>query len=253
MAEIKLINGDCLVEMPNICDNSIDLILCDLPYGILAHKWDSIIPMDRLWSEYNRIIKDDGVIALFAREPFTSRLICSNIDDYRYSWIWVKESPTGFLNSAYRPLQLTEDIAIFSKAKVGSNSKNKIRYNPQGVVEVNASRRNNPNNSWREQFGYNQKNNVLNSDKEYTQKYTNHPTNVIKFSRDKDALHPTQKPVALLEYLINTYTNEGDIVLDNCMGSGSTMVACVNTNRNGIGIELDDKYFMIAKQRLNYE
>lgn len=247
---IRLICGECLEEMSKIPDSSIDMVLCDLPYGVTANRWDSVIPFDLLWEQYERVIKDDGVIVLFGREPFTSMLICSNLPLYRYSWTWVKEHPTGFLNSAYRPLQSTEDIVVFSKAKVGSNARNKIRYNPQGAVEVNKVKRNSVNSSWRNTFGYSVGGNVLNSDKEYVQRFTNLPNNVLHFSRDGGQLHPTQKPVALLEYLIKTYTKEGDLVLDNCAGSFSTGVAAQNTDRDFIGIELDEEYFRIGCERM---
>lgn len=247
---IKLLQGDCIELMKDISDKSIDMVLCDLPYGATALKWDNVIDFKLLWQEYERIIKDDGIICLFGIQPFTSMLIASNLKLYRYSWIWEKNSATGHLNANYKPLNITEDICIFSKGKVGSLSKNPIRYYPQNVKEINLKKKNNPNSTWRKRKGYNSMNNILNSDKEFTQKYTGYPTNILKFKRDKCTYHPAQKPVALLEYLIKTYTNEGDTVLDNCMGSGSTGVACINTNRNFIGMELDEKYFNIAKERI---
>lgn len=247
---IELLKGDCLEVIKSIPDESIDLILCDLPYGTTCNNWDKIIPMDKLWEQYERIIKDNGVIALFATQPFTTFLINSNLKLYRYSWIWKKDSPSGFLNCNYAPLKITEDICIFSKAKVGSLSKNPIRYYPQGVTEVNLDKRNNPHSTWRKNKGYSATTNKLNSTEHYTQKYTGYPNNILEFARDKNAVHPTQKPVALCEYLIKTYTNDGDIVLDNCMGSGTTGVACKNLNRNFIGIELNEKYFQMAKERI---
>ena len=253
MSEIKLYNGDCLELMKDIPDKSIDMILCDLPYGTTALSWDSIIPFEPLWEQYERIIKDNGIIALFGVEPFTSLLITSNLSMYRYSWIWKKETATGHLNANYKPLNITEDICIFSKGTVGSLSKNPIKYYPLGLKEVNKQKKNNPNSTWRKNKGYNTSNNKLNSDKPFIQKYTGYPNNILEFKRDKEKLHPTQKPVALLEYLIKTYTNEGDIVLDNTMGSGSTGVACVNTKRNFIGMELDETYFNIAKERIEKE
>ena len=250
--KIKLYKGDCLELMKNIPDKSIDLILCDLPYGCgkTYNKWDKSIPVNKLWDEYNRVIKENGIICLFSQEPFTSELILSNKAKYRYKWIWKKESPIGFLNANYKPLGITEEICIFSNYTVGSASKNKIRYNPQGVIEINKKKRNNPNSSWRKNKGYSVGSNILNSNKPFIQKYTNYPVEIISFARDKERYHPTQKPVALLEYLIKTYTTERETVLDNCMGSGSTGVACVNTNRNFIGIELDNTYYDIAKNRI---
>lgn len=250
MKDIELWHGDCLELMKNIEDKSIDLILCDLPYGTTACKWDVVIPFDKLWEQYNRIIKEDGVIVLFGIQPFTTMLISSNVKLFRYSWIWVKDSPTGFLNCNYRPLQSTEDIVVFSNGKVGSLSKKPIRYYPQGLSVINKEKTNRGNSTWREKHGYLSRNNKLNSNEVYIQKYTGYPDNLLSFSREKNAIHPTQKPVALLEYLIKTYTNENDLVLDNTMGSGSTGVACVNTNRRFIGIEKDEKFFEIAKDRI---
>jgi site-specific DNA-methyltransferase (adenine-specific) len=247
---MKLYNADCLEVMPTFPDKSIDLILCDLPYGTTSCKWDIIIPFDKLWEQYERIIKDDGIICLFGNQPFFSLLIASNIKLFRYSMIWEKDGPTGFLNANYKPLSIYEEIAIFSKGTVGSLSKNKIKYNPQGVIEVNKVKKNNPKSSWRKNKGYAAEGNVLNSDKEYKQRFTNYPNNILQFCRDKDAVHPTQKPVELLEYLIKTFSDEGDLVLDNTVGSGSTGVACKNTNRDFIGIEKDPDFFKIAEDRV---
>lgn len=247
MSEIKLYHGDCLEQMNNIKDKSVDMILCDPPYGTTAHKWDCILPYDKLWESYNRVIRDDGVIVLFSTQPFTSTLICSNLNNFRYCWIWKKESPTGFLNSSYAPLKLTEDICVFSKCTVGSLSKNPIRYFVE--KKENGIKKNNPNSKIRERSGYRRGNNVLNSNKEYLSK-TGCLNNILEYKRDTEHYHPTQKPVSLLEKLIQIYTKEGDVVLDNCMGSGSTGVACKNTNRNFIGIEIDDKYFEIARNRI---
>lgn len=251
--EIDLRCGDCLDIMKEIPNNSIDCIICDLPYGTTAHKWDAIIPFESLWSQYNRIIKQNGVIVLFATEPFTSSLIMSNPNLYRYSWIWEKESANGFLNANYAPLKITEDICVFSKAKVGSLSKNPIVFHPPTLVPINKAKRNNPKSNYRKQNGYQSSNNILNSDKEYTQKYTGYPNNILFFARDSVTYHPTQKPIDLLKYLIKTYTNEEDIVLDNCMGSGTTGVACKHLNRKFIGIEKDNEYFEIAKKRIENE
>ena len=250
---MTLLQGDCLELMKQVPDKSIDLILCDLPYGTTALKWDKVLDKNKLWEQYKRIIKDNGIICLFGAQPFTSMLIASNLDMYRYSWLWKKESATGYLNSKYRPLQITEDIVVFSYAKVGSLAKHPITYHPPGLVEVNIVKKNNPNSTWRKNKGYDSMNNELNSDKEFIQKYTGYPNNILEFPRDKNTVHPTQKPVALLEYLVKTYTNEGDTVLDNCMGSGSTGVACQNTNREFIGMELDEKYYKIACERLGVQ
>jgi len=244
-------NEDCLVGMDKIEDKSIDMILCDLPYGTTAAcKWDSVLPFDKLWKQYDRIIKDDGVIALFGAQPFTSVLICSNLELYRYSWIWKKNTATGFLNCNYAPLKAFEDVCIFSKCTVGSASKNKIRYYPPGLVAIDKVKHNNPNSKFRQSQGYESKNNIINSNKEFVQKYKGYPNNILCFDRDSNPIHPTQKPVALCEYLINTYTKPGEIILDNCMGSGTTAMAAINTGRLYIGFELDKAYYDKSKERI---
>ena len=216
------------------------MILCDLPYGTTACKWDVIISFDKLWEQYRRIIKDNGAIVLFGSEPFSSQLRLSNLDWFKYDWIWDKKTGLGFLDSKYRPLKQHEIISVFSKGGCSNGSKIPMIYNPQGLIPTTKK------NS-------NSKSNILNSEprkrKQLDTKYTNYPKTIITFSREV-GLHPTQKPVALCEYLIKTYTNENDLVLDNCMGSGTTGVACLNSDRNFIGIELDENYFNIAKQRI---
>ena len=231
---MTLLNGDCLELMKDIPDKSIDLILCDLPYGTTQCKWDVIIPFDKLWAHYNRIIKDNGAILLFSRQPFTSQLVSSNLKMYRHELIWQKEQATNFLHIKKQFGQITENIEVFYK--------HQPTYNPQMVKSDKPIKSNGGNSS----KTYNNQTFIGSNEVRY-EKY---PTNILCFKRDKTGLHPTQKPVALLEYLIKTYTNEGDTVLDNCMGSGSTGVACINTNREFIGIELDENYFNIAKERL---
>ncbi len=251
MSEQKIYFGDCLDIMPSIPDASVDLIICDLPYGQgVVHKWNKTLPIDKLWEHYNRIIKRNGVICLFGTQPFTSFMVCSNPKMYRYMWLWKKETPTGFLNANYKPLNAIEEIMVFSKATVGSLSKYPIPYHPPTLIKINKVKRNNQNNGWREVMGYMGKSNVLNSDKEYLQKFTNYPTTILEYSREKEQIHPTQKPIDLLEFLIKTYTHENDLVVDNCMGSGSTGVACKNTNRSFIGIEKERKYYEMAKKRI---
>ena len=240
MSNIKLLNGDCLELMKDIPDKSIDMILCDLPYGTTDCKWDNVIPFETLWEQYNRIIKDNSAICLFGQQPFTSKLINSNLKLFRYEWIWQKTKSTGFMNAKKMPLKSHENILIFYK-KLPT-------YNPQGIV-----------NNVSIKAGRSEKGNIRVYGKtgcgnpDYIQTASNYPKDVITFSNpsNKGHKHPTQKPVALLEYLIRTYTNEGEIVLDNCMGSGSTCVACVNTNRHYIGFELDPQYYDIACKRLN--
>ncbi|WAW14733.1 DNA-methyltransferase [Peptostreptococcus equinus] len=232
----ELFEGDCLDLMNNIDDKSIDLIICDLPYGTTACRWDTIIDLEKLWIQYNRIIKDRGMIVLFSAQPFTTKLINSNIKNYKYSWYWIKNNVTGFNFAKYQPMRKVEDINIFYKSKP--------LYIPQGIKKIENSRIRVRKPGKRESI-YDEKNTLCN--KEYIQKYTNYPNNVLYFNKDSKCQHPTQKPVDLLKYLINTYTREEMIVLDNCMGSGSTGVACAELNRRFIGMESDNEYFKIAK------
>lgn len=219
--------------MKDIPDNSVDMVLCDLPYGTTACKWDIIIPFTELWDAYKRIVKDNGAIVLFSAQPFTTKLIHSNLKQFKYCWYWVKPYSTGFCFAKYQPMRRVEDICVFYKKGV--------TYYPQGLKEVE--------NAKPKKGGGGQVYNKL--DKAYTPKYTNYPTNILKYNGVyKDRLHPTQKPVELLEYLIKTYTKEGELVLDNCMGSGSTGVACMKTGRKFIGIEKDNTYYQKAKERI---
>lgn len=248
---IQLIHDDCLQVMPKLIEEGVkvDLILTDLPYNVTNNTWDCIIPFREMWECINGLSDMGTIIVLFSNQPFTSQLILSNLEDYRYSWVWNKSEGSNFLNCNYMPLKITEDINVFSKSTVGSRSKNPIRYNPQSVKMINKTKKNNPKSNFRNNMGYNGGNNILNSNKEYMQKYTNYPVNILNFEKDHNGFHPTQKPVELLEYLIKTYTDEGDVVLDFTMGSGSTGVACLQTNRNFIGIEKEKKYYRIAKKR----
>ena len=232
---MTLLQGDCLELMKQVPDKSIDLILCDLPYGTTANKWDTVIPFDKLWAQYKRIIKDNGAILLFSQMPFGANLIMSNPKMFRYEWIWEKENGTGFLHAKKMPLKKHENILVFYK--------HLPTYNPQMREGFKPYYKDNSDSSTSSSNYMPLKGVVSSSDG------TRYPIDMIKFNRDR-GLHPTQKPVALLEYLIKTYTNEGDVVLDNCMGSGSTGVACQNTNREFIGMELDEKYFQIACDRL---
>ena len=235
--DIGLHQGDCLELMNGIEDKSVDMILCDLPYGTTACSWDSVIDFNKLWKQYNRIVKDNGAIVLFGSEPFSTALRSSNLDVYRYDWKWIKQRGTGHLNSKKQPMRDNEDIIIFYK--------NQCVYNPQGTIlgEFNNNRPAKSKIS----------SDVYSSEVEIgVSKVGNYPTNTLYFDKICiNQIHPTQKPVALLEYLIKTYTNEGQVVLDNTMGSGSTGVACKNTNRRFIGIEMDEDYFNVAKERLN--
>lgn len=236
---IELYNDDCLKIMEQISDKSIDLILCDLPYGRTHNCWDIILPFDELWDRYERIIKDDGVIALFADGMFMADLMVSNKKMWKYNLVWDKVLTSGFLNANRMPLRSHEEIVIFYKKQP--------TYNPQKTQgKPNHSRgslKENQNNNY---GNYNFQDNceMLGDMK--------HPKSIISVSKPHPSkmMHPTQKPIELLEWLIKTYTNENDLVLDNCMGSGSTGVACVNTNRNFIGIELNNDYFNIANNRI---
>ena len=241
--KIQLYNDDCLNAMKNIPDKSVDLVLCDLPYGTTSQTWDTIIPMDKLWKEYKRIITDTGVIALFGDASiFMAKLISSNEKMYKYSWIWKKPYVPGGLFAKYQPLRNLESISIFYK-KAG-------QYFPQMGEGKPYSR----NKNGQDSLVNNSITNSILTRKSVVDITSRYPTLILEGKKfllaNNKRLHPNQKPVPLLEYLIKTYTEEGMTVLDNCMGSGSTMVACINTNRNGIGIELDNDYFNISKTRI---
>lgn len=239
--DIQLFNDDCLVKMSDITDKSIDLILCDLPYGTTSCSWDIIIPFDKLWEQYNRIIKDKGAIVLFGTEPFSSYLRLSNIDNYRYDLVWKKQKPCNFFQLKRRFGKCTENICVFYK--------NQCTYNPQMSKFEGKPVSNNTNKTHKSILSG--KNSTL--IKPYVDNGYRYPIDILEFNRVKykEQLHPTQKPVELLEYLIKTYTNENDTVLDNCMGSGSTGIAAINTNRKFIGIEKNEEYFKIAKERIS--
>ena len=234
---IELLQGDCLELMKDIPDGSVDMILADLPYGTTTCKWDSIIPFEPLWEQYERVIKDKGAIVLTAGQPFTSALVMSNPKLYKYSWYWEKTKATGHLNAKIQPLRCIEDVLVFSK---GTPS-----YFPQGTVSINKKQKKKaqPFVDGEQVYGK--------QDVSTVQTVGNYPRNLLTYKKPSKNVHPTQKPVALFEYLIKTYTNEGDTVLDNVMGSGTTGVACKNLNRNFIGMELDEEYFKIAKDRID--
>lgn len=232
MIDIK--QGDCLELMKDIPDESIDMILCDLPYGTTKNKWDSVIPLNKLWKSYERIIKDNGAIVLFSQMPFSAELVHSNLKLFKYEWIWEKDNGTGFLNAKKMPLKIHENILVFYKKLPLYNPQMRTGFKPYKCKQGRHSTN----------YGAYEQGHITESNGE------RYPIDIIKFKKDS-GLHPTQKPVELLEYLIKTYTNENETVLDNCMGSGSTGVACVNTNRSFIGYELDEKYFEIAGKRIN--
>ena len=244
---MKLLHGDCLELMKDIPDGSIDMILCDLPYGTTACKWDSVIPIEPLWKQYKRVLKDNGAIVLTAIEPFASMLRANDLKGYKHEWIWNKEIAGNFIQAKNHPLRVHENVLVFSNGKVNyypimtdADPKN---VRPLGVKKQKTD------------FMGKVSAGEFKAAKNYNSK-KRYPKTILTYNaRAKECnnvnrVHPTQKPVALFEYLIKTYTNEGETVLDNCMGSGTTGVACKNLNRNFIGIELDDEYFEIAKERI---
>ena len=240
---MELIQGDCLEVMKSITDGSVDAIICDPPYGTTACKWDSVIPFDLMWEQLNRIIKPNGAIVLFGSEPFSSALRMSNIKNYRYDWVWEKTQPTGFLNAKKMPLKQFEIISIFY-TKLPTYNPQLTDKKPENIRKLSK----NVKAKESENYGKYKRSDDFRSipiNKTY-------PRDILNFknSNIKKKIHPTQKPVPLMEYLIKTYTNEGETVLDFTMGSGSTMVACQNTKRNGIGIEMDEAYFKIATDRV---
>jgi len=244
-----LVNADCFDVFPFIEDKSIDAIICDLPYGTTQCKWDSVLPFDKLWREYERIIKLNGAIVLTASQPFTSALVMSNPKLFKYQWVWVKTKKTGFTNGKNRPLSQHEDVIVFSKANVANGSKIMMKYNPQGLQPLGKVRKGDKNKSDGDTNG--QKYYRPSQSKDYIQEFTNYPTTILNVASEGKIVHPTQKPVELMEYLIRTYTDENDIVLDNTMGSGTTGLACLKTNRQFIGIEKEKQYYDVAVRRLS--
>lgn len=235
----KIFNMDCIAGMSMYPDKSIDMILCDLPYGITDCRWDSLIPFDLLWKQYNRIIKDTGAIVLTASQPFTSKLIMSNPKMFKYCWYWHKNMATGFTFAKHQPMRCIEEICVFYK--------HQCTYNPQGIIVLDKpiyrKAKSIPKHS---DSAYK----MSSLGKDTCTCVTNYPRQVLEFKCQREGLHPTQKPVALFEYLIKTYTNLGELVLDNCMGSGTTAVACINTGRNFTGFELDEQYYKSAEKRI---
>ena len=232
---INLMQGDCLERMKEIPDGSVDMILTDPPYGTTACKWDSIIPLEPMWEQLKRIIKPNGAIVMTAAQPFTTTLIASNMKMFKYCWVWHKSRFANQMLAKKQPLKIHEDVIVFASGKAP--------YNPQGLIECNkitrqGSRVTDNNGGGKRATSY-------------KQTHTNYPRTIQEFKSASKTVHSTQKPVSLMEYMIKTYTNEGETVLDFTMGSGTTGVACVNTGRKFIGIELDEKYFNIAQKRIN--
>ena len=247
MSKIDLHHGDCLEVMDELIEQGIkvDAIITDPPYGTTACKWDSIIPFPEMWERLNKLIKPNGAIVLFGSEPFSSALRMSNIKNYKYDWVWNKSKGVGFLNAKNAPLKFHENISIFSNGATANKSNRNMPYFPQGLEDSNIQRT----------YSEKDETSVIGTrpsrkNTNYIQEKKGYPKTVLNFKSLSKQLHPTQKPVELMEYLIKTYTNEGEIVLDFTMGSGTTGIACKNINRNFIGIELDDKYFTIASDRI---
>jgi site-specific DNA-methyltransferase (adenine-specific) len=246
----QLYQGDCLEVMKTLPDASIDLVLTDPPYGTTQSPWDEVIPFEPMWCELKRLIRPNRAIILFGGEPFSSRLRLSNLEMYKYDWKWRKKRPAGFVNAKLKPLKTYEDIMVFSDGKTSNGNTNNMLYNPQGLIKYDTpfiktqrgpNQAHGENDYWRPSH-----------DKAHTQEYTNYPNDVIEVGDRGDGkkVHPTQKPVALMEYLIRTYSHQGETVLDFTMGSGSTGVAAANTDRKFIGVEQSDKHMETAKSRI---
>lgn len=237
---MQLFQGDCLQILPSIPDSSVDLILVDPPYGSTRCAWDIVIPFDALWQQYQRVIKENGAILIFASEPFASHLRLSNLEWYKYDLYWKKEKPTNFMNLKKRAGKLTENICVFYK--------NQPTYNPQMVKHEGKLVKNSPKAKFNSEVSSKWDRRIT----PYVDTGYRYPCDILEFRREKlgSTLHPTQKPLALIEYLVKTYSNEGDVILDSCMGSGTTGVAAKRLQRDFIGIELDEKYFEIAKKRI---
>jgi site-specific DNA-methyltransferase (adenine-specific) len=243
----ELYLGDCLEQFQNVANNSIDLILCDLPYGTTACPWDSIIDLGDLWKQYKRVIKKNCPIVLTASQPFTTVLAMSNLEWFKYEWIWIKNRPTNFAHAKNKPMKKHENILVFSEGTTvhAVQSKNRMPYYPQGLVSIDEKKVTKNASELTDAFFQGRK-----SHGEFTRNQTGYPNSILEFSTDQLGLHPTAKPIALMEYLVCTYSQAGDTVLDNTMGCGTTGIACANTGRRFIGMEKDEKYFSIASTRI---
>lgn len=243
---VKLLQGECLELMRALPDASVDMILCDLPYGTTACAWDSVIPFDALWAQYRRVIRGAGAIVLTASQPFTSALVMSAVDLFKYAWVWEKSRATGHVHAKNKPMKKHEDVLVFSAGVTlhAGQSDRRMPYNPQGLSRKDRPTVRKVSGAVETVMG------ARPSHRDTLQEFEGYPQSVVQFASEGATVHPTQKPVALMEYLVRTYTNEGDVVLDNCMGSGTTGVACANTGRRFIGMEMDAGYFAIAQQRI---
>lgn len=251
MSKYELHLGDCLEVMKSIPSGSVDLVLTDPPYGTTACKWDSIIPLEPMWEQLKRIIRPNGAIVMTATQPFTSILVCSNLAMFKYDWVWNKTRRTDFIRAKLKPMGAHESVLVFSKGAVANGSKRLMRYNPQGLVRVDLVVKNGGGGvGFLGRQGENLGPNNKLHQPTYKQEFSGYPHTQLSFQSENKTVHPTQKPVALMEYLIKTYTNEGETVIDFTMGSGTTGVACMNTGRRFIGIEMDAGYFKIAQDRI---
>lgn len=247
MPGIELYLGDCLDILPTLPAASVDMVLADLPYATTGLRWDTLIPLEPLWAQYKRLIKPCGAIVLFCAQPFTTALIMSNRAWFKYTWVWEKSNAGGCLNARRRPMRKHEDIAVFSEGTTANGARRPMPYYPQGLAPMRKPRKRTNHYGHSGECGF--KTHRI-SHTNYIQEAAGYPTSVLHFPNDRPALHPAQKPLALCEYLIRTYTQEGETVLDNVMGSGTTLVACGNTARRGIGIEKDPRWFRVAQTRL---
>jgi len=247
MSEVKLMLGDCLEVMRGMPDGSVDMVLTDPPYGTTACKWDSVIPFEPMWEQLKRITKKNGAIVITASQPFSSALVMSNVKMFKYCWVWEKSKATGHIHAKNKPMKKHEDIVVFSGGTTvhASQSVNRMAYHPQGLKRKIVPTIRKAGGSSDTVMGKRP------SHKDVVQEFECYPKSILKFKSEGKTVHPTQKPVALMEYLIKTYTNESETVLDFTMGSGTTGVAAKNLNREFIGIELDKTYFNIAKERIN--
>ncbi len=246
IAPNSIVNADCLEAMKLIPDKSIDAIICDLPYQMTALAWDKLIPFEPLWEQYKRIIKPNGAIVLFGSQPFTSALVMSNPKWFKYEWIWEKTIVGNIFNCKNSPLKNIENISVFSSASIANGSNVMMKYYPQGLIQIDKQRNNTTDGKL--------KNNTIgfrpSRTGNYKQTQTNYPKQVLKFANDHQGIHPTQKPIKLIEFLIKTYTLEGELILDNTAGSGTLAIAAINTNRQYICIEKDPHYFEVMRDRI---
>jgi site-specific DNA-methyltransferase (adenine-specific) len=246
-SSISLLHGNCIERMKEIPDDSVELILCDLPYGTTACSWDSIIPLDEMWDAYKRILSPLGAVVLTAAQPFTSVLAVSNLAWFKYTWVWEKNRPTNFAHAKNKPMKKHEDILVFSPGTTvhATQSKNRMTYNPQGLSDITPKKVTKRASEKTDAFFADRP-----GHREFERKNTGYPHSILRFSTDQLGLHPTAKPIDLMRYLVRTYSNDGETVLDNTMGSGTTGIASVMEGRRFIGIEMDDYYFEMSKQRI---